>query len=147
MGKIVPFISSGVSGPLGVIHLPRLWSKLLLGAKGLLPEGYDTCGAGFDQMVLDALGLNREATIGYIQGSLPSYTEFEKWILEQNGGKLDMAAVDRLNKAIAGYEHREAVRRDILAAAGLPDDGTITTAVKLNELDDWTELHRQVTAG
>ena len=28
MGKIVPMISSGVVGPLGVLHLPRFWQKM-----------------------------------------------------------------------------------------------------------------------
>ena len=30
MSKIVPLISSGTVGPLGVLHLPRLWQKVSL---------------------------------------------------------------------------------------------------------------------
>jgi hypothetical protein len=55
--KVVPLISSGTAGPLGAIHLPRLWLKLSLAAADALPEGYDECGSGFDAMTLDALGL------------------------------------------------------------------------------------------
>ena len=44
---MIPTISSGVAGPLGAIHLPRLWSKVLLSAHGQLEEGYDECGHGF----------------------------------------------------------------------------------------------------
>jgi hypothetical protein len=40
MSTIVPTISSGVAGPLGVIHLPRLWLKLSLEAQGKLAPGY-----------------------------------------------------------------------------------------------------------
>ena len=53
--KIVPLVSSGTAGPLGVVHLPRLWLKLSLAAAGALPEGYDECGEGFDAMTLNTL--------------------------------------------------------------------------------------------
>ena len=36
MSKIVPLISSGIAGPLGVLHLPRLWQKVLLESLGQL---------------------------------------------------------------------------------------------------------------
>ena len=58
MNKIVPMISSGVAGPLGVLHLPRLWQKASLEAAGKLHPDYPGCGKGYDQMVLDGLGLN-----------------------------------------------------------------------------------------
>ncbi len=32
----VPLISSGTAGPLGVLHLPRLWQKVSLEARGKL---------------------------------------------------------------------------------------------------------------
>ena len=38
MSKIVPLISSGVAGPLGVLHLPRLWQKVLLESLGQLAD-------------------------------------------------------------------------------------------------------------
>ena len=93
MAGIVPLISSGVAGPLGVLHLPRLWCKVILGAKGQLADGYDQCGMGYDQMVLDGLGLDRDATVAYLSDNIPSYPEFEKWILDQKGGSLDSNAV------------------------------------------------------
>ena len=40
MNTLIPLISSGVSGPLGVLHLPRLWLKASLEARGLLANGY-----------------------------------------------------------------------------------------------------------
>ena len=48
----VPMISSGVAGPLGVIHLPRLWLKSSLEAQGKIATGYPGCGSGYDQMVI-----------------------------------------------------------------------------------------------
>jgi hypothetical protein len=142
--KQIPQISSGIAGPLGVLHLPRLWQKLILSARGKLADGYDACGQGYDQMVLDALGLDREKTIQFVTGSLPSYPLFEKWILDQCGGSVDAAAVEKLNAAIRGYEHADSTRRAILDACGIVDDGTIRDAVSLNNLDDWTEFYNSV---
>src|ERR1700735_1414851 len=101
----VPLISSGSAGPLGVLHLPRLWTKLTLGTAGKLAAGYDFCGAGFDQMTLNALNLDREKTIAYVEESRPTYLQFEEWIVEQNGGKIPQAAIDEHNKAVKGYNH------------------------------------------
>ena len=44
------------------------------------------CGAGYDQMVLDGLGLDKDATLAYIQDNSPTYPQFEAWVLEQSGG-------------------------------------------------------------
>ena len=145
MAGIVPLISSGVAGPLGVLHLPRFWLKVTLDAKGQLADGYPACGKGYDQMVLDGLGLDRETTLNYISANLPTYPQFEKWVLEQKGGKLDKVAVDRLNAAIRGYNHDDGTRTSILGAAGIKDDKTILDAVNLNNLDDWTEFHASLT--
>ena len=101
----VPLISSGTSGPLGVLHLPRFWLKTSLEARGKLAPGYPGCGKGYDQMVLDGLGLDKQKTLDYIRTSRPSYTQFEGWIKKQPGVKLDKASVDKLNSAIKGYIH------------------------------------------
>ena len=139
--KLIPTISSGVAGPLGVLHLPRFWSKVLMDAKGVLHDDYPACGAGFDQMVLDELGLDKDATLAYISDNSPTYPQFEAWVLEQSGGSLDQAAVDELNAAITGYNHDDDTRGGILGASGIEDDGSVLDAVNLNNLDDWYELH------
>src|SRR5881398_60935 len=46
----VPTISSGTAGPLGVLHLPRLWLKVSLESAGKLAPGYPGIGRGFDAM-------------------------------------------------------------------------------------------------
>ena len=57
----VPLISSGIAGPLGVLHLPRLWQKVSLEESGKLASGYPGVGKGFDAMTLAALGLEEQA--------------------------------------------------------------------------------------
>ena len=143
----IPLISSDLAGPLGAIHLPRLWSKVLLSAKGQLEDGYDECGMGFDQMVLDGLGIDRDSAVSYIKGSLPTYPQFEKWVLGQRGGSIPQAEIDSSNDAIRGYNHDDETRGSILSAAGVDDDGSILDVVNLNNLDDWTELHTSVAGG
>ncbi|HWF19210.1 MAG TPA: DUF5069 domain-containing protein [Verrucomicrobiae bacterium] len=141
MNTIVPLISSGVAGPLGVLHLPRLWLKTSLEARGKLAAGYPGCGKGYDQMVIDGLGLKREAVLDYIKTNKPNYPQFETWV-KKNGTKLDKASIDKLNSAIKGYIHDDATRKGILGANGLPDDDcACKDAVNLNNLDDWKEFH------
>ncbi|MBE7502505.1 MAG: DUF5069 domain-containing protein [Verrucomicrobiales bacterium] len=140
--KYVPLISSGVAGPLGVLHLPRLWLKSSLEAAGKLADGYPGCGHGYDQMVIDGLGLQREAVLEFIRSRRPTYPQFEAWIRQQPGVKLDAASVSALNAAITGYNHDDATRKGILDASGLADGPR--DAINLNNLDDWKEFHDAV---
>lgn len=141
MSQIIPLISSGTAGPLGVLHLPRLWLKASLGAAGKLHADYPAIGAGYDQMVLDGLGIDKAAFEAFIASAKPSYVECEAWILEQSGGSLDREAVDKLNAAITGYIHADDTRAEILNTAGRADDGSVKDAVNLNNLDDWASFH------
>ncbi|NNE91499.1 MAG: DUF5069 domain-containing protein [Verrucomicrobiales bacterium] len=143
MSDFIPMISSGTAGPLGVLHLPRLWLKASLGAQGKLHSDYPAIGAGYDQMVLDGLGIDKGAFESYIADSKPTYCQLESWILEQKGGSLDQGAVDELNAAITGYIHDDETRAEVCAAAGRPDDGSVKDAVNLNNLDDWAGFHSQ----
>ena len=140
----VPLISSGVAGPLGVLHLPRFWQKVVLKATGSLHDEYPECGSGFDAMVLGALGLDKDATLAYLHENVPSYPAFEKWILEQKGGSLDQGAVDEFNAAARGYNHDDDTRKAILDGAGIADDGSVLDAGNLNQLEDWTEFHQSL---
>ena len=143
MSKIVPLISSGVAGPLGVLHLPRLWLKCSLECRGKLAEGYPGIGKGYDTMVIDALGLKADAVREFIKTSKPTYPQFEAWIKKQPGVKLDKGTVDQLNGAIRGYIHADDTRKSILSANKLADDATAPRdAVNLNNLDDWSEFHK-----
>ena len=138
----VPMISSGVAGPLGVLHLPRLWLKASLEARGKLAAGYPGCGKGYDQMVLDGLGLDRQKTLDFIKNNRPSYIQFENWVKQQPGVKLDKANIQKLNDSIRGYNHDDNTRKGILSASGLQDDASACKdAVNLNNLDDWNEFH------
>ncbi len=143
--KYVPLISSGTAGPLGVLHLPRLWQKVSLEAAGKLADGYPGIGKGYDMMVISALGLNADAVKSFISTKKPTYPQFEAWVKSQPGVKLDKATVDKSNRAIRGYNHDDATRKGILAASGITDEGSVChDAINLNNLDDWKEFHDAV---
>lgn len=143
MSKTVPLISSGTAGPLGVLHLPRLWLKVSLESLGQLADGYPGIGQGYDMMVISALGLSPDAVKKFITDCRPTYPQFEAWIKKQPGVKLDKATIHKLNVAIQGYIHPDDVAACILKANGISDTGSVCPdAVNLNNLDDWYEFHK-----
>ena len=142
----VPLISSGIAGPLDVLHLPRLWQKVSLEEAGKLASGYPGIGHGFDAMTLAALGLEEQAVRDYIRKNKPTYSQFEAWV-KKNAKSLNRDAVDKHNAAVRGYNHDDETRTSILGACGIADDASaFKDAVNLNNLDDWYEFHHAVLA-
>jgi hypothetical protein len=140
----VPLISSGVAGPLGVLHLPRLWQKVSLEEKGKLASGYPGVGKGFDAMTLAALGLEEQSVRNYIKQSKPTYPEFEEWV-KKNAKSLNRDAIEKHNAAVRGYNHDDETRRGILGTCSIADDASAPKdAVNLNNLDDWYGFHQTV---
>jgi len=142
--EIIPLISAGTAGPLGVRHLPRLWIKTLLKAHGRLPEGYKAVEPGFDFMVLEGLKIDPDAAREFLMTQKPSYPAFEDWIREQPGVDLSPENVARVNDQIVERNKADASREKILARCGLEDDGSMLDSILLNDLDDWREIHAQL---
>jgi len=142
----VPLISSGIGGPLGVLHLPRLWQKVSLEESGKLASGYPGVGKGFDAMTLAALGLEEQAVRDYIRQSKPTYPQFEAWV-KKNAKSLNRDSIEKHNAAVRGYNHDDETRMGILGACKIADDASSPKdAVNLNNLDDWYEFHQAVLA-
>ncbi len=142
MASHIPMIPCNISGPLGVLHLPRLWLKVSLEARGKLAAGYPGIGQGFDQMVINGLGLQADAVRKFIAEKKPTYSEFESWVKAQPGVKLDRNSVYRLNQSILNYHHADGLAREMRGSAGYREDGTVTSsACELNALDDWQAFH------
>src|SRR6266704_1642335 len=126
----VPLISSGVAGPLGVVHLPRMWQKVSLEATGKLASGYPGIGRGFDAMTCASLGLEEQAVKDYIKKNKPTYPQFEAWV-KANAKSLTLQADEK--------------RQEILGNCGMADASSAPKdAVNLNNLDDWYEFHKAV---
>lgn len=141
--RVVPLISSDTAGPLGAIHLPRLWAKLTLSAAGMLPDGYDECGPGFDQMTISDLHLDRQKVIDYVKNEKPTYLQFEQWVVAQNGGKVEAETIRTHNDAVRGYHHSDELAASMRKSCGLSDE-SVKDAVTLNKLEDLDELYHQV---
>jgi hypothetical protein len=140
----VPLISSGTAGPLGVLHLPRLWQKVSLEAAGKLAAGYPGIGRGYDAMTCSALGLDEQAVKVYIKQNKPTYPQFEAWV-KQNAKTLTPDAIEKHNASVRGYNHDDETREGILGSCGLADDASAAKdAVNLNNLDDWNAFHEAV---
>ena len=133
-----------MAGPLGVLHLPRLWQKVSLEAKGKLASGYPGIGRGFDAMTCASLGLEEQAVKDYIKKSKPTYPQFEAWV-KKNAKSLNRDAIEKHNAGVRGYNHDDETRRGILSACGMTDNASAPKdGVSLNNLDDWYEFHRAV---
>ena len=145
-GRVVPLIASVDYGALEVCQLPRTWLKVILKATGVLHPEYPDFTEGLDAGVVDALGLNREAMLVKLREGKPSYVEFESWVLEQCGGQIDRHAADEWNDFVRNRIHKSEFRKRILDEIGLTDDGTLTSAVVLNQIEDWHIAHGELVA-
>ncbi len=144
-GQVVPLIASIDYGPLEVCQLPRTWLKILLRAKSLLHPDYpDMTESGLDPRVLKALNIEPAAAVAHIRETLPSYLEFEAWVLEQSGGAIDREAADEWNAFIRTRIHAGGKIADIHNTLGLENDGALTSAVILNHIEDWHFAHQDL---
>ena len=137
-----PLISSSASGPLGVLHLPRLWLKILLHACDRLPEGYRHGEGGFDEKLFVNLGVNGKDFIDYIVREKPDYVTLERWV-RTHATKLNAEAIAAHNAMVMNAalpEERATQRR---AELGL-SDASLTNAVELNDLEDWAGAHARL---
>ncbi|MEM7603432.1 MAG: DUF5069 domain-containing protein [Verrucomicrobiota bacterium] len=141
MNPIVPTISSGTEGPLGLKHLPRLWQKALLSAHGRLPEGYKVVQPGFDFMILEGLGLDPDEVKNYIIEQRPSYLQFESWISSHPDADITPENIARINEVVVTRKKSPKSRAKMLQENSLPADSPIDDSIMLNCLDDWRELH------
>lgn len=140
----IPLISSIDYGRLGVCQLPRTWLKLLLESDAKLHPDYLGFGGGLDAQVLKLLNLDRDDTIRFVASELPSYIEFENWISAQPDVVLDARDIEEWNAYITNREHNREKQEALMKFLNLPEDQNITSAVVLNNLEDWAYAFRQI---
>ena len=138
----IPLISTRTKGPLGLAHLPRLWLKMRLSAKGKLADGYRSGEGGFDGALLKALGIDSTAVTAFVHEAQPSYLAFERWVKEN--AKLESLtpeAIDQFNQRILSFPKPEPGRSEMLEILGFPPSDTEWLGTDLNDLDDWHGFH------
>lgn len=139
----VPAISSALAGPLGALHLPRLWIKRRAHAAGRLPEGYRLGIRGFDGAVAEALAFDYDALAAYIDADLPDYHATEAWV-RKHATSLTPETIAALNARILATKLPEQYVPAMRARLGVDD--SFERSVPLNDLDDWLGLHEQLKA-
>ncbi|MFY9780922.1 MAG: DUF5069 domain-containing protein [Candidatus Baltobacteraceae bacterium] len=142
--EIVPLVSSSVAGPLGVLHLPRLWLKVLLHACGRLPEGYRHGAGGFDELLTASLGIDNAAFVAYLENEKPSYLQLEAWV-KAHARNLTPEAVAAFNHKIRTRDMGANLAVERRARFGIAD-ASFAHAVTLNDLDDWDQVYRRLTS-
>jgi hypothetical protein len=137
----VPLTGSMAPGLLGLVHLPRMWQKALLFTRGRLPEGYVFGDKGFDQRIMDGVGIDPEAFVPYLKTS-PTYLETEAWV-RAHATKLD--AVAATSEMIVNRAMSDVNAAKLRAAAGIADE-SFNNGALLGNIDDWVSLHAYVVA-
>jgi hypothetical protein len=139
---IVPAISSLAAGPLGLLHLPRLWGKAVIKAIGALPEGYHSGSGPIDEQLAETIGMDLAASVRFTNDELPSYLDYEQWVRE-HATKLDAATMDAWNHRMRTREKPVPLAAQERAILGIADESE-RRGVLLNDLIDWHEWHAQI---
>ena len=96
---VPPLAEPAETGALGVFQLKRLWSRKLAAMQGCAQPA-SLHDDHLDYLVTHAAGLGLEQIAEYFI-RLPSFEEFERWIVATTGG-IDRLRVARINAAVSG---------------------------------------------
>jgi hypothetical protein len=143
-GRIVPLISSYVAGPLGLIHLPRLWLKALLHAQDRLAEDWGCGPGGLDKIIIDFVGIDNAAFVDWLTRELPDYSECEEWVT-RNATKLTPELIAESNARLLRGRLPGDLNAQFRAHLGVDDD-TVEVGIMLNTFDDLDTVYRYAVA-
>ncbi len=90
-----------------VSQLHRFWARQTASARGEAKTDQSNDWAA-DNTLLAGLRVGLRETYDYILNSQPTFAEFERWVIERNGGAIDAARLDRLRAALSGFGGRSA---------------------------------------
>jgi hypothetical protein len=126
------------TGALGVMHLKRYWSRELARRAGV--KTAEPTEQPVDTVMLCGLQAGIHETLSYLMQRVPTFGEFEEWILELNGGAIEPERVARINAAVAGT----------IDPGIPPETGSSEAALTAEDLDFWDRhgyvvLHDAVT--
>jgi hypothetical protein len=141
--RLAPLIGATVPGPLGVAMLPRMWYKGVLSAAGVLYDGYTDYHRGFNQRVVDGLGLEPDPWFAYLK-TMPAYPAAEDYV-RAHATKLDAASIAAVNEVVLTFERPEENAAGVRKRTGLDDPNFRNSALLLN-WDDWFTMHEELMA-
>jgi hypothetical protein len=130
-------------GRVGIPYLYRYWERHgPLSARPMAEPLKDSGEWDLENTLLSGLGLNVLETSRFLNGTdRPGFDAFEEWILELNGGAVEVERLARLRDALAG--------KLVSSAAGCLDDVPGLTAEELTFWDEhgYVVVHDAVPAG
>lgn len=88
--------SPSIESKIGIHHLSKLWSRLVR-------PGSDQTDANdwiHERITIHGLGLSLEETYAFLMRNLPSFDEFENWILSINDGEITESRIARINAVL-----------------------------------------------
>lgn len=141
--RLVPLIGATVAGPLGVVHLPRMWYKGILSAAGMLPAEYFDNYKGFNAKVCDGIGLEPDAWFAFLK-TMPTYPQAEDYV-KAHATKLDAASIAALNELILNFPRPEENAAMVRARLGI-ENPTFNNSAALINYDDWCAIHEELVS-
>ncbi len=94
------------TGPLGILHLPRLWGKAVIKAIGALPPGYHSGSGPLDVQLAEEIGMDLAASVAYTDAELPTYVAYEEWV-RKNATNLKPEPIAEWNERMKTRQKRE----------------------------------------
>ena len=140
-GKVVPLISSYVVGPLGLMHLPRLWLKALLHARDILAEDWGCGPGGLDKRILAFIGVDDSEFVAWLGTEFPTYAECEAWV-RANATTLHADSIATSNRLLETLGLPRDLGPQFRAHLGLDD--SVDVGIMLNNYDDWDTVYAHV---
>jgi hypothetical protein len=99
----LPTIANGEeTGALGIIYLKRFWSRKIAAQRRVAPGDITAGDLVAETVLLAGLRLGVRETLDFLMHAVPSFEEFEAWVLAKNDGPIESARVERLNGALGG---------------------------------------------
>lgn len=89
------------AGIVGVPYLRVLWERMNAARAGDAPPP-DAAVWEKEVIVMRGLELGLHETVAYVCLHAPAFAEFERWVLERNGGSVAADRVARINAAVGG---------------------------------------------
>ena len=96
---------------LGIPYLDKFRSRQLEGTP--TPQTWNA-----DNTLLSGLRLGLQETFAYLHSARPTLEQFERWILDKNGGTIEQERLDRINPALRGELDGERSRFAPVLTAG-----------------------------
>lgn len=89
------------AGTVGVPYLRVLWERMHAARAG---DAAPPDAAAYEKevIVMRGLELGLHETVAYVCQHAPPFAEFERWVLERNGGSIAAERVARINAAVGG---------------------------------------------